>query len=113
MNITQPIRGGFLNMSLRPMQRVMAEVSAISGVRVADILGPKRQRKYVRARYMAMAICRDYCNASYPQIGRAFHRHHSTVMYAMERIDTLMTDADLDDMEAIAERCGLVQEAVK
>jgi hypothetical protein len=34
-------------------------------------------------------------------------------MYAMERIDTLMTDADLDDMEAIAERCGLVQEAVK
>jgi chromosomal replication initiator protein len=89
----------------------MAEVSAVSGVRVADILSAKRQRKYVRARYMAMAICRDYCGASFPEIGRAFHRDHSTVMYAMDRIDALMTDKDLGDMETIARRCGLVEDA--
>lgn len=105
------MKGDFITQKLRPMALVVAEVSRTTGVSATDILGKRRHPHIVRPRHMAMAICRDYCGATYPEIGRAFRRHHTSVMYAMDRIGALMSDDDLDDMEAIAKRCGLVEDA--
>lgn len=101
--------GDYITQKLRPMASVIAEVSRSTGVPESAILSNRRQPHIVRPRHMAMAICRDYCGASYAEIGRAFRRHHTTVMYAMSRIGPL-SDADLNDMEDIARRCGLVVE---
>lgn len=93
------------------MHRVIAEVARVAGVPAERITGPCRQRRFVRARQMAMLICRDYCAASYPEIGRVFNRDHTTVIYSIETATARCVDADWDDMEAIARRCGLVEDS--
>ena len=103
---TDTMKGNFVDMGKTPMRRVIAEVSLTTGIRVADILGPCRERPIVRARFMAMAICREHCKASLPEIGRVFHRDPTTVLNAIRRIDDLTTPKDRADMRAIAKRAG-------
>lgn len=102
--------GEFLGKHIGPMHRVIHEVARFAGMTPQDITGPSRKRKFAYARQMAMLICRDYVNASFPEIGRAFNRDHSTVLYGVEVASQRCADADWDDMEAIAKRCGLVAE---
>lgn len=103
-------KGEFLNTGLRPIARIVSEVSHCTYIPVGSILGPSRKRHIVKARFMAMVICRDYVGATLPEIGRAFNRDHTCVINAMKRIDALCTDKDLDDMEEIARRAGLVKD---
>lgn len=111
MTIQEPIfpNGEFLGKQIGPMRRVIHEVANIAGVKPEDITGKSRQRNFVRARQMAMLICRDYIAASYPEIARAFNRDHSTVIYSVETASEWCADDDWDDMEAIARRCGLIE----
>jgi chromosomal replication initiation ATPase DnaA len=113
MHIQEPIfpTGEFLGKHIGPMQRIIHEVAAFAKVSPAEITGKSRQRKYARARQLAMLICRDYVGASYPEIARAFNRDHSTVMYGIEVASQRAQDDDWDDMEAIAKRAGLVEDA--
>lgn len=104
------LKGKFLGTQVAPMRRVIEEVARITEMTPDDITGRNRQRRYVRARQMAMLICRDYCGASYPEIARVFKRNHTTVIYNVEAARENCSDGDWDDMEAIAERCGLVTE---
>ena len=103
-------RGDFIRPRSRPIKRVIWEVSKASGVTPADILGRERTAHVVRARFAAMLICRNYLALSYPAIGRAFNRDHSTVINAMRRVDAVCTDTDMDDFEGIARKAGLVGE---
>lgn len=102
-------RGEFLT-DKRPLALVIDAVSKSTGVTVAEIIGPRRDRHIVRARFAAMAIARDYLGLSYPQIGREFNRDHTSVINAMRRVDALCADADLDDFEAIARQAGVINE---
>jgi chromosomal replication initiator protein len=45
-----------------------------------------------------MYLCKHLTDLSYPEIGRLFNdKHHSTVMYSVDKIAQLRTgDADLD-----------------
>ena len=51
-----------------------------------EIRGPKRNRDMVMARQVAMFLCRDQGNISFPRIGQAFSRDHSTVQHACEKV---------------------------
>ncbi len=44
-----------------------------------------------------MYMCKELTDLSYPEIGRLFNdKHHSTVMYSVDKIDQLKEDdADL------------------
>lgn len=106
---TDTLQGSFVDMGKSPMRRVIAEVSLTTGIRVADILGPRRDRPIVRARFMAMGICRTHCKASLPEIGRVFHRDPTTVLNAIHRVDDLTTPKDRADMRAIAKRAGVTK----
>lgn len=106
---TDTLKGNFVDMGKSPMRRVIAEVSLTTGVRVSDILGPRRDKPIVRARFMAMGICRKHCNASLPEIGRVFHRDHTSVLNAIRRVDELTTTKDRADMRKIAKRAGVVK----
>jgi chromosomal replication initiator protein len=80
-------------MSLPPrIAGIVREVAAEHHVRPRDVLGPRRFRKLVRARWDAMARIRaltrpDGKPPSYPQIGEWLGgRDHTTVMHGLERL---------------------------
>ena len=67
--------------SLADIQKAAGEVF---GVARAELIGISRQARVAHARAVAVQLCRQLTNSSYPQIGRAFHRHHATII-ALER----------------------------
>ncbi len=53
----------------------------------AEILGSRRTREVVLARQIAMFLCRELLNSSYPELGKIFGgKDHSTIMYAVKKI---------------------------
>lgn len=63
----------------------------------ADELGTSplvfiQSRKFpiAHARQLVMKVARDRTGASYPVLGRAFQRHHSTVMHGCDEAEKLL-----------------------
>ncbi|MGC8917468.1 MAG: chromosomal replication initiator protein DnaA, partial [Thermoanaerobaculum sp.] len=56
------------------------------GVKVADLKGRDNRRSVAFPRQVAMYLLREVLNLSYPEIGRLFGKHHSTVLYSVEQI---------------------------
>lgn len=63
---------------------IEAVLSLCGDVLRADVLGESRYPDDVRARYLIAAILRDR-DWSWPQIGRALNRDHSTVLVSLRR----------------------------
>ena len=49
-------------------------------------LGKKRKAQFAFPRQVAMYLCRDMINESYPQIAAAFSRDHTTILHAYDKI---------------------------
>jgi chromosomal replication initiation ATPase DnaA len=64
--------------------RVMDLVAERYGVTRADLLEPGRTQPATTARQVAMRLVREMTGKSYPEIGRAFRRDHTTVIHACE-----------------------------
>jgi chromosomal replication initiator protein len=46
-----------------------------------------------------MYLCKTLTHASLPEIGRSFGKHHSTVIYAIDKINEMRrTDADFNTL---------------
>jgi chromosomal replication initiator protein len=56
------------------------------GVKVADLKGRDNRRSVAFPRQIAIYLIRELLNLSYPEIGKLFAKHHSTVMYSVETI---------------------------
>ena len=56
------------------------------GVKVADLKGRDNRRSVAFPRQVAIYLVRELLNLSYPEIGKLFAKHHSTVMYSVETI---------------------------
>ncbi len=67
------------------------------GVRVSDLKGRSNRRSIALPRQVAMYLIRDILELSYPEIGRVFSKHHSTVIYAVDNINkTRQSNPDFD-----------------
>jgi chromosomal replication initiator protein len=68
------------------------------GLRLPEIKSRNNSRQVAFPRQVAMYLCKRLTTLSYPEIGKQFNdKHHSTVMYAVEKIGSLrQQDADLD-----------------
>jgi chromosomal replication initiation ATPase DnaA len=87
------------------------------GVTEADLDQRGRSGRIPHIRQIASYLCRMHTAHSLPQIARAFHRDHSTILHGVRRItalrntdvalhrDLLKLEAQL--AEALARRCGL------
>ena len=67
--------------------------------------GPSREQPIVTARHLAMRLARELTGKSYPEIGRAFNRDHSTVIHAMEVSEGMAVGdirEELEDAFAVA-----------
>lgn len=67
------------------------------GVKVADLKGRDNRRSVAFPRQVAMYLIREILNLSFPEIGKFFSKHHSTVMYSVETItEQRRTNPSLD-----------------
>lgn len=92
-------------MTLRGQHLVDAVVETVAdfyGLPVADVLGP-RHRSATRARKVAMALVRANSDWSYPLIGRAFDRDHTTVIVSCQQVaaDARLTEEAAEIWEEI------------
>jgi chromosomal replication initiation ATPase DnaA len=67
------------------MASIIRQVAEQYGAAVEDVLGPSRGAFISEVRHAAMYECRAWCGRSYPAIGRAFNRHHTSVMHGVRR----------------------------
>jgi chromosomal replication initiator protein len=75
------------------VEMVQAEVARQFGLHVNDLRGNRRTQDVAYARQVAMYLARDLTESSLPQIGERFGgRHHTTVLYAVDKIDRLLKD---------------------
>jgi chromosomal replication initiator protein len=66
---------------------MIARVAVLRGVPIADIRGPSRYSRHVKARHEAMWLIREATELSFPEIGRLFRgRDHTTVIAGVRRI---------------------------
>jgi len=69
----------------RATEECLTRAAAMFDTTVAAMKSGSRRPEHVRPRHVAIYAAR-LCGASFPQIGRAFGQHHTTVMYAVSRV---------------------------
>jgi chromosomal replication initiator protein len=75
---------------------IVKVVSRHYGLKVSEIKSRNNSKQIAFPRQVAMYLCKQLTDLSYPEIGRLFNdKHHSTVMYSVEKIDKMRgCDAD-------------------
>jgi chromosomal replication initiator protein len=72
---------------------ILKVVAAHYGIKVSDLKSKSNARPISYPRQVAMYMCKELTDLSYPEIGKIFNnKHHSTVMYSVEKIDQLIQD---------------------
>jgi chromosomal replication initiator protein len=60
------------------------------GLKVGEIKSKSNSKQIAFPRQVAMYLCKQLTDLSYPEIGRQFNdKHHSTVMYSVDKIEQL------------------------
>jgi chromosomal replication initiator protein len=63
------------------------------GFSTEELLSKSRSRPLVTARQIAMYVCREQTDLSFPQIAKAFGKgDHTTVMHAVQKIESQMRE---------------------
>jgi len=70
------------------------------GLKVGEIKSRNNSKQIAFPRQVAMYLCKRLTDLSYPEIGKQFNdKHHSTVMYSVDKIEQLRgTDPNLDQV---------------
>lgn len=74
------------------VEKIISEVARSYNVSENDILSNRRTANLVLARKSAMFITREITDLSYKQIGEAFGKDHTTVLYSVQSIETFLQD---------------------
>ncbi len=79
------------------LDAIIKRVVAVFGVTEKTLFGPSRLRNVLLSRQVAMYLARELVGLSWPRIGAAFGRDHTTVMHACRKIkDAVQSDAELN-----------------
>ena len=73
------------------IQTIVEAVADGYGLHPREIYGGRREQPIAEARQVAMHLARMLTRHSFPAIGRAFGRDHTTVQYAARSISGRMT----------------------
>lgn len=90
----------------RSLDEIMAETARAYGVKKEDLSARSRKQTFVRPRQVAMYLARRYTDASLAEIGRAFSRDHTSVMYAIDVVERRIVEKPQlrYELEALAQR---------
>jgi chromosomal replication initiator protein len=73
------------------LRSITKQVCRYFSLKAAELRGPARQQRVVRARGVAMLLARQLTNKSLDQVGRHFgNRDHSTVLHACQKTQSLI-----------------------
>src|SRR5207253_10604527 len=64
------------------IEAVQNAVAVYFHVRLTDLMSKRRTQHLALCRQVAMYLCRELTDSSFPAIGERFGRDHSTVMHA-------------------------------
>lgn len=73
--------------TLNTCDNIVTTVAQHYNSRTEPILSESRKQPETQQRHIAMWLCRNFTDASYPEIGLIFGRHHTTVISAVENIE--------------------------
>lgn len=94
----EPIKPNEVVSSFR--KRTVREILKISsdyfGLPQEIIIGPSKPKDVITARQVAMYVSYYYGGASLPQVGVIFNRDHTTVLYAVRKVQHLLDRGDMD-----------------
>jgi chromosomal replication initiator protein len=81
-----------------PGPEIIKFVARHYGLKVSEIKSRNNTKQIAFPRQVAMYLCKRIADLSFPEIGKLFNdKHHSTVMYSVEKIEDLRaSDSDLD-----------------
>jgi len=72
-------------------ERILEATSKMFGLSRDELLSSSRTRPLVNARQIAMYVCRELTDLSFPQIAKAFGKSdHTTVIHAVQKIERQM-----------------------
>lgn len=74
------------------IEKIISEVSRTYNVTENDIMSNRRTAPLALARQVAMYIARETTDFSYKEIGEAFGKDHTTVLYNVNRIEEFLKD---------------------
>ena len=77
-----------------PVDRIVATVSKLCNANPNDVLSRRRFGYLVMPRQIAMHLCRLYTQRTLPELGRLFHRDHSTIIHADRKISEMIKGGD-------------------
>lgn len=70
---------------------IVAAVAGAFGIPPAEVLGRDRSKTVMEARLIAYYLARHCTRYSYPQLGRAFERDHTTVLSGVAHAAALIS----------------------
>lgn len=81
-----------------PGTEIVKFVARHYGLKVSEIKSRNNTKQIAFPRQVAMYLCKQITDLSFPEIGKLFNdKHHSTVMYSVEKIEELRgSDADFE-----------------
>ncbi|MDP2376555.1 helix-turn-helix domain-containing protein [Reyranella sp.] len=82
---------------------IIAAVATVEGVPVAALTGRCCTRRLAWPRQRGMYVARRLRpEVSWPRLGRAFHRHHTTVMHGARAVTTRLAAGDPVEARRVA-----------
>lgn len=70
-----------------PLHDILSAVSAVTGIAMVDLISTRRERRYVRARFVYYHVARTLTSKSTPNIGRHCGlRDHTTVLHGLHMV---------------------------
>jgi chromosomal replication initiator protein len=72
---------------------ILQVVCEYFGVKVNDIIGTSRMKKFAFPRHVAQYLCRELAGLSYPEIGARFGgKDHSSILHACKKIQRMVEE---------------------
>lgn len=76
------------------LENIKRTVAAYYNIRLADLNSVRRTRTLARPRQIAMSLAKELTRHSYPEIGTAFGKDHTTVLHACRKVAELKREDD-------------------
>jgi len=95
-----------------PVARIVAATAEAFGLDPSDLLGKDRSKSVKEGRQAAYLVARRCTRLSYPELGRAFGKNHTTVLAGVRSMGAQCArDPGLNEMVTLlVERFGEVEE---
>ena len=74
------------------IEQIINEVARTYDVSEKDIISKRKTAELAKARQIAMYIARETTELSYKPIGEAFGKDHTTVLYAVKKVETFLKE---------------------